>query len=66
VLANARRLREALVDFGFGDVAPSAEELATPDCIFMLGRKPQRTARVARMKKPTEARLEPVSRQQAA
>jgi hypothetical protein len=41
-LANARRLREALVDFGFGDVAPSAQELATPDRIFMLGRKPWR------------------------
>jgi hypothetical protein len=41
-LANARRLREALVDFGFGDIAPSAEELATPDRIFMLGRKPWR------------------------
>jgi hypothetical protein len=42
VIANARRLREALVDFGFGDVAPSAAELATPDRIFMLGRKPWR------------------------
>ncbi len=40
--ANARRLREALVDFGFGHVAPTAEELATPDKIFMLGRKPWR------------------------
>jgi hypothetical protein len=41
-LANARRLREALADFGFAAVAPSAEELATPDRIFMLGRKPWR------------------------
>jgi hypothetical protein len=41
-LANARRLRDALVDFGFGDVAPSAAELAVPDRIFMLGRKPWR------------------------
>jgi hypothetical protein len=41
-LANARRLREALVDFGFEAVAPPAKELATPDRIFMLGRKPWR------------------------
>jgi hypothetical protein len=41
-LANARRLREALVEFGFGAVAPSAEHLAVPDRIFMLGRKPWR------------------------
>lgn len=41
-LANARRLRDALGDFGFGDVAPSVAELATPDRIFMLGRKPWR------------------------
>lgn len=40
--ANARRLREALVDFGFGAVAPSASELARPDKVFMLGRKPWR------------------------
>jgi hypothetical protein len=40
--ANARRLREALADFGFGDVAPTAAELASPDKIFMLGRKPWR------------------------
>jgi len=30
-IENARRLREALCDFGFGSAAPSAEELATPD-----------------------------------
>jgi hypothetical protein len=41
-LPNARRLREALVDFGFGSVAPSAEELAQPEKVFMLGRKPWR------------------------
>ncbi len=41
-LENARRLREALVDFGFGDVAPPAVDLAEADRIFMLGRKPWR------------------------
>ena len=41
-LENARRLREALVDFGFAAVAPSARELAARDRIFMLGRKPWR------------------------
>jgi hypothetical protein len=41
-LANARRLRKALVDFGFSAVAPSAEDLAVPDRIVMLGRKPWR------------------------
>ena len=41
-LANARRLRQALADFGFGGVAPSVEELAVRDRIFMLGRKPWR------------------------
>jgi hypothetical protein len=39
---NAGRLREALVDFGFGTVAPPAEDLAIADRIFMLGRKPWR------------------------
>jgi len=39
---NALRLREALVDFGFAAVAPPPAELATPDRIFMLGRKPWR------------------------
>jgi hypothetical protein len=29
VLANARRLREALVDFGFGDVAQADQETLT-------------------------------------
>ncbi len=41
-LANARRLRSALVDFGFGSVTPPAARLAEPDKIFMLGRKPWR------------------------
>lgn len=40
--ANASRLRQALADFGFGPVAPGVEQLATPDKIFMLGRKPWR------------------------
>jgi hypothetical protein len=39
---NAVRLRRALVKFGFGDVAPSETELAEPDRVFMLGRKPWR------------------------
>ncbi len=41
-LVNGRKLRKALIDFGFGSVAPSAKELSTPDKIFMLGRKPWR------------------------
>ena len=40
--ANARRLRAALIDFGFGSVAPSEAELAQPDKVVMLGRKPLR------------------------
>lgn len=39
---NAEKLRAALVDFGFGAAAPSAEELAQPGKVWMLGRKPQR------------------------
>lgn len=39
---NATRLRDALVAFGFGSVAPSVAELAAPDKVFMLGRKPWR------------------------
>lgn len=39
-LANAQRLRDALCDFGFGATAPSAKDLACPDKVFMLGRKP--------------------------
>lgn len=41
-LANARRVRDALVAFGFEAVAPAAEELAKPGKIWMLGRKPWR------------------------
>jgi hypothetical protein len=41
-LPNARRLREALVDFGFAAAAPPVVELAMADKIFMLGRKPWR------------------------
>jgi hypothetical protein len=41
-LANARRLRDALVAFGFGAVTPAVEELARKDRVFMLGRKPWR------------------------
>lgn len=41
-LANARRLREALIDFGFGAAVPEATELARPDRIIMLGQKPWR------------------------
>ena len=40
--ANARRIRETLVSFGFGDVAPTLTELARPHKVFMLGRKPWR------------------------
>jgi hypothetical protein len=41
-MANARRLRAALVAFGFGEVAPPAAELCCPERVFMLGRKPWR------------------------
>lgn len=41
-LANARRLRQALVDFGFGDLAPVASALTKPNKVFMLGQKPWR------------------------
>jgi len=40
--ANARRLRTALVAFGFGDSLPTAEEIVRPGRIWMLGRKPWR------------------------
>jgi hypothetical protein len=39
---NAKRVRDALVDFGFGSVAPQAKELSRPHKVFMLGRKPWR------------------------
>lgn len=41
-LENARRVRQALVDFGFGAIAPEPEALAAPDRVWMLGRKPRR------------------------
>lgn len=41
-LANAVRLREALLAFGFGSQAPSVEQLVVPGSIWMLGRKPWR------------------------
>jgi hypothetical protein len=40
--ANTTRLRSALVDFGFGEEAPSVDRLAVPGKIWMLGRKPWR------------------------
>lgn len=39
---NAARLRRSLVAFGFGDAAPSEEDLAKPGNVWMLGRKPWR------------------------
>ena len=41
-LVNARRLRDALIDFGFGAAVPEASELARPDKVIMLGQKPWR------------------------
>jgi hypothetical protein len=41
-LANARRVRAALVEFGFGRIAPPARELAERNRVWMLGRKPRR------------------------
>lgn len=41
-LANARRVRAAIVEFGFEAVAPTPSELAKPDKVWMLGRKPFR------------------------
>jgi hypothetical protein len=41
-LANAARLREALLAFGFGSDVPSVRELVVPGSIWMLGRKPWR------------------------
>lgn len=41
-LENGERIKAALIDFGFGDAAPLASELATPGKVWMLGRKPQR------------------------
>lgn len=41
-LANAVRLREALLAFGLGKTVPSVEQLVVPGSIWMLGRKPWR------------------------
>jgi hypothetical protein len=41
-VTNAKKLRRVLLDFGFGQGAPSAEQLAQPGKIWMLGRKPWR------------------------
>jgi hypothetical protein len=41
-LANGRRLRAALVDFGFGAVAPDPRELAKAGPGWLLGRTPNR------------------------
>lgn len=41
-LANGRRLRAALTEFGFGAVAPDPQELARPGSGWMLGRAPLR------------------------
>lgn len=40
--ANAKRLRAALIAFGFGDAVPAAGELAQEGPVWMLGRKPLR------------------------
>ncbi len=39
---NAKKLRAALIAFGFGDAVPTARELAKAGPIWMLGRKPLR------------------------
>jgi len=39
---NASRLRQVLVDFGFGDAAPDTELLATQGKVFMIGAPPFR------------------------
>jgi hypothetical protein len=39
---NARRLHAALIDFGFAGNLPEPDELAKPDKVIMLGRKPWR------------------------
>jgi hypothetical protein len=41
-LANARRVRAALVEFGFAEIAPASAELAKPNRVWMLGKKPRR------------------------
>jgi hypothetical protein len=41
-LGNARRLRSVLVEFGFGESAPPAAQLATEGKVFMVGVPPWR------------------------
>jgi hypothetical protein len=40
--ANARRILEALEEFGFGDAGISTEDLTTPEMIIQLGYPPSR------------------------
>lgn len=39
---NAARLRAALDEFGFGDLAPAVGDLVRANRVWMLGRKPRR------------------------
>jgi predicted nucleotidyltransferase len=41
-IANARRVREALIAFGFSASVPAAAALAAPGKVWMIGRKPWR------------------------
>lgn len=41
-IENGERVRRALEAFGFGALAPPAEDFAKPRKVFMLGRKPRR------------------------
>jgi predicted nucleotidyltransferase len=41
-LANGRRLRAALIEFGLGSLAPRAEEILETDTFWQFGRKPLR------------------------
>lgn len=41
-LANAKRLRAALIDFGFASSAPAAEKLAVRGKVWIMGSKPWR------------------------
>lgn len=45
---NARRLRAALVDLGFGPLASSVVELTVPGKIWMLGRRRLRSQNESR------------------
>jgi hypothetical protein len=39
---NARRLLDALDDFGFGSLGPSVADFAQPDVVVQLGQPPKR------------------------